>query len=470
MLAKKFVPRALLQQNHQTSLLSDLGELILQLGYSLVNPSFTSTVANVSAERTHFANLFFYHRHKMKFKEQITADRLTTAIQEAFVRSDIYDIRGWGNKINYSPVYGTSYQWVDLPDLRIKYKWIDSQHYDFSSCLMIKPSSSQLTKLKNSNFCLYEINQSIKDVGRFNVMDPTLDENGWLVYPLSDLRCKTRLDFSSFDKMAVTLSNPHEFDGELKVNPNALPLMSDIVLTKLDHMLITARTGFGKTQLALALSAELGWLGNAILYFLDPKHSDLSSLGVFLGSDRYADTTEGINEKIHDLVKLMNDRYANMARKEKEEPDKYLGKNAQQYGYNNVVVFFDEISAHLAASKKCLEDLKQLLMKGRQAGIFLVLILQDPRATGNLPATIKDQTGIRIVLGKVNGTVASLVFGAGIILPDDSRDIGQGYIQIYGGDVKLFDAPLMPHESGELYNLMKNSLIGQKNLDPLKCY
>lgn len=151
-----------------------------------------------------------------------------------------------------------------------------------------------------------------------------------------------------------------------------------------------------------------------------------------------------------------------------KHPRRYVGASADQFGFKPIVIFFDEVSAYLASSKKGINYLKKLLMLGRQASIFCVLILQDPRATNNLPSTIKDQTGIRIALGELNGTLAGLVFGSGVVLPDVPRGIGKGYIQVNGGEVQLFDAPMMPTDSANLYELMKRCLAGQKILDPLQ--
>lgn len=468
MLVKKFVPRALMQQRENTSLIADLGEVALQVGYFFLNLGDVSTVASVNTERAELMNFIFYWKNKMKFHEQIVASKLIVAIQEALVRGEVYDIRGLGTKVMYSQLYGKSYQWVDIPDVRVIYKWIDKNIYDTKSKLIIKPSSSQLTKLQIHNYYLDELNQAVKSVGGFSLMNPILDENGMLNYDLVVSSYNSRLDFSTYDNMAVMLSNPHEFNGELKRNPAALALTSDLVLSKPDHILITSRTGLGKTQLALAIAAESGWLGNTIQYYLDPKHSDLATFGKFLGKGRYADTTEGINNTLHKLVKIMNKRYEVMQEMASKNPEKYVGQTANAYGFSNIMVIFDEVSAHLAADKSCLDDLKQLLMKSRQASISVVLILQDPRASNNLPSTIKDQTGVRIALGEPNGQIASLIFGNGFELPKVPRGIGQGFIQINGGVVQLFDAPEMPNNSKDLYELLKLSLCSQKLLDPLQ--
>lgn len=443
-----------MQQHQQTTLAEDFCEVVGSVGYLLLDPTFSSTVANISMERTLLHDFFFYHRNQMRLKERIIASRLTVAVQETLIRGEVYDLRGIGDKIAYSAVYGTSYSWIDIPNIKVEYH----HNNGIKSYLMICPSSSQFTKLQSHEYYLAELNQGLSSEG-FKVLSPSLEDNGWICYKLLSLDYNPRFDFTNSQRMIAELSS---------LQGGVLPLTKDLILKKLDHMLITARTGYGKTQLSLAISAELGWLDDTILYFLDPKHSDLSTFGRFLGVNRYADTTESIDEKLHALVNLMQKRYKLMRQLSDADPAKYVGGSASDYGFKNIVVVFDEISAHLSASKHCLPDLRRLMMLGRQAGVYLLLILQDPRATGNLPSTIKDQTGIRVALGNLSGTVASLVFGAGTILPAGTRNVGEGYIQLDGGEPMLFEAPVMPDNSRDLYELMKQALKGQELLDPMK--
>lgn len=470
MLVKKFVPRALLQQHRdeKASFLIDIGEVALQMSYFFINPTDVNTVASINTERTELTHWLFYNKNKMKLKEQIKANQITVAVQEALIRNKIFDERGLGEKVGYSHLYGRSYQWIDIPDVRVIYKWKNKMTYDVSSSkVIVRPSSSQFSKLSSHQYYLDELNQAIKTVGNLVLTAPKPDKFGNWNYGLLDLDYNSRLDFSSYSRMLSSL-NEVNFEDKVQNNPDLLFFTKDIKATKLGHMLIVAKTGFGKTQLALGISAELGQKGNTIQYFLDPKHSDLSTFGKFLGKGRYADTTEGINEKLHYLVELMKKRYAIMKKMAEVDSKRYVGKSAGSYGFTNIVIVFDEISAHLAADKSCLKDLKQLTMLGRQAGIFVIVIMQDPRSTNNLPATIKDQTTIKVALGELNGTLASLVFGAGVELPQVPRGIGQGFVQFDGGEVELFEAPQMPSNSSDLYELMKQSLKNQRKLDPLR--
>ena len=85
MLTKKFTPRALLQQKKSASLAADLGEVVLQLGYFFLNPTFKSRIGGVSAEQAWLKRGFNYFKNKMSLKEQIIANKLTVAVQEALL-------------------------------------------------------------------------------------------------------------------------------------------------------------------------------------------------------------------------------------------------------------------------------------------------------------------------------------------------------------------------------------------------
>ncbi len=472
MRVKRFLQNDRLQQAKisNLSLLEDLLGIGAEVGTFLLDPTFHSSIANVSTEKAFLKNFAYYHKEGMTFREMLKASAITVKIQEMLVQNGVISSVGYGKKQEFSYAYGQNFQYCEIPSVKVKFHWLDNK-YDVSSKIALKPNGQQLAILNSNEDYLLEINQTLKEIGGFIVTKPVPDsEEGWISYPLIDLDYNPRLDYSNAENTMVILSNPHEFNGELKRNSFAIPITSDLVLRKPEHMLITAKTGMGKTELAFALAAETSWLGDTILYFLDPKHSDLSLFGQFLGEGRYADTTENIDKSIDELNQLMDKRYKVMKQMAAENPENYVGKTATGYGFNQITIYFDEVSAHLANSKKCLPGLKRLLMLGRQAGITVVLILQDPRATNNLPATLKDNAGIKIALGSLSGTLASLVFGAGVELPDIERHVAQGFIQVDGGEPIAFDAPLMPNNSAELYKLMQNCLIPQKMLNPYDHY
>lgn len=245
MLIKRFVKADRLQQRqNSTDLFQDLLGVVLQVGTFLLDPTFKSTVANVSNEKNFLRNFLFYQKESMTFKEMLTASAITTAIQEAFIANGVLDEVGFGKKQQYSLAYGQNYDFVKIPRVRVKYHW-DINKFDASSKVMLLPSSSQLKILNGHNRYLAELNQAIRQVGGFVLFDGVLNTDGWLEYPLSDLAYNARLDYSTVDKITVTLSNPHEWHGELKENPFAVPITSELVLKKPEHMLITAKTGYG---------------------------------------------------------------------------------------------------------------------------------------------------------------------------------------------------------------------------------
>lgn len=90
MLIKRFVKADCLQQRqNNTDLIQDLLGVVLQVGTFLLDPTFKSTVANISNEKNLLKNFIFYKKEKMKFKEMLTASTITTAIQEALVTNNV---------------------------------------------------------------------------------------------------------------------------------------------------------------------------------------------------------------------------------------------------------------------------------------------------------------------------------------------------------------------------------------------
>lgn len=97
--------------------------------------------------------------------------------------------------------------------------------------------------------------------------------------------------------------------------------------------------------------------------------------------------------------------------------------------------------------------LKQIVLKGRQAGIFVVASTQNIKAD-DLPSTLKDNMMTRITLGRVSSYTYDSLYG------EENKDkhfkyvekdgdtgqkiFGRGYYGIFGGSAREFYAPLLP--------------------------
>ena len=161
MLIKRFVKADRLQQRqNSTDLFQDLLGVVLQVGTFLLDPTFKSTVANVSTEKNFVKNLFFYKKQKMTLKEMWKASAIATVIQEAMVSSSVFDDVGFGKKQQFSLAYSENFDYVQIPEVRVKYHW-NNNRFDPSSKVMFLPSSNQFKILNGHNNYLAEFSQAI---------------------------------------------------------------------------------------------------------------------------------------------------------------------------------------------------------------------------------------------------------------------------------------------------------------------
>lgn len=116
-------------------------------------------------------------------------------------------------------------------------------------------------------------------------------------------------------------------------------------------------------------------------------------------------------------------------------------------------VIADEWSALMAEVnddyKKRLEIMKpliQLILKGRQAGVFVILATQRPD-TEDIDGKLRDQFNVRVSLGKLEAVGYLQIFGkAGEKKNFFNNDVrGRGYIST-GEDPREFYAPLVPKD------------------------
>lgn len=200
---------------------------------------------------------------------------------------------------------------------------------------------------------------------------------------------------------------------------------------KCPHALIAGVTGKGKTYL-LAYLIKIFLLLKADVKIIDPKISDLSHLKRFF-KENVASSPGEIAKILRETVEKMNERY---------EQFKYLvnygfGKDYKDYGYKPMVIIFDEMAAFVASvdsktSKEVNEYMMQIIMKGRQAGIFMILTTQRPDADV-IKTAIRDQLGLRIALGEMTKTGYTMVFGSEFNdLELNSGAPGDGFIMIDG--------------------------------------
>ncbi|MBW7986614.1 AAA family ATPase [Lactobacillus helveticus] len=456
MLVKRFVPRALMQQRQQTTLLDDLLEVVGSVGYLLVDPTFSSAIANVSSERNFWRNLFFYHSKKMRLKEVWTADKLAVALQESLVQNKLFDVRGYGTKVQYSKIYGTSFTWIDIPNIKIKYKW-NLNDFDYTSCVIFKGlSSSVYSKLKAHDFYLSELNQALKKVRNCTMLAPKLNGQGALVYPLVDNASNDRLVFNNVNDVRKLLMPYKNFE---------VPLTSSISYNPANfaNVLLAGKIGGGKTYTCVALACEMALQGYEIS-IIDGKDADLAFLvSSFLPSSRTATTGESALKLLKNYVKDMDSRYTKMKKIRKEQPKGHILTDFRSFHLKPKMLFIDEFASILTQldnkqAKEATYLLKQLVLKNRQSGCFLCLSTQQPNAK-IIDTDVRDNLMLRIFMGEPKTEAKTMVFGSNAELPDPLDGKGVGFVQFAGSDVvQAFRSPTLPTDKMKLYELVKDCM------------
>lgn len=214
------------------------------------------------------------------------------------------------------------------------------------------------------------------------------------------------------------------------------------------HMLITGGTGGGKTYFIFSLI--LAFLKVATIDICDPKKSDLADLEdypAFRGHVFYK-TVDEMSECLKRAWDLMEQRYINI-----KELDNYQsGKNYAYYGLPPHFVIFDEWGAFYSMldyrqKEQVGNYVKQIVLKGRQAGVFLIIATQRPDAE-MFPSGVRDNLGYRVSLGKLSTHGYTMTFG------DEHKNKvfynknlkGRGYIYEGAGTPQEFYAPFVPSD------------------------
>ncbi|HBC4173033.1 TPA: cell division protein FtsK [Staphylococcus aureus] len=215
---------------------------------------------------------------------------------------------------------------------------------------------------------------------------------------------------------------------------------------KAPHALITGVTGGGKTYFLFYMIREL-FKRDAEVRLLDPKVSDLSFMKNVIGAEKVADTKGQIFKQLREANEEMEHRFRMMS----ETKQYQLGSNFRNFDLPPYFVIFDEVTAFTSTlDKKELQEMNDylinIIMKGRQAGVFMFLTAQRPDADV-IKGNVRDQLGLRVSMGNLSADGYRMTFGQTdkAFQPIHESDIGRGYISILGqyNEPILFDAPLM---------------------------
>ena len=247
--------------------------------------------------------------------------------------------------------------------------------------------------------------------------------------------------------------------NEVEVKGSKLQLMKDITWDYIEepHLLIGGGTGGGKTVVLMTIIYALAKIG--FVDICDPKNSDLAGLKripVFHG--RVYTSKEDIIQCFKENVAFMEKRYELMS----NSPKFQAGKNFTHYDMTPKFILVDEWAALMAKidrdyslQSELMEYLSQLVLEGRQAGVFIIFAMQRPDGEF-IKTALRDNFMKRLSVGHLESTGYDMMFGDANKTKefkklDEINGVkvkGRGYIANNGDLAGEFFSPYVPLDQG----------------------
>lgn len=247
--------------------------------------------------------------------------------------------------------------------------------------------------------------------------------------------------------------------NEVEVEGSKLQLMTDVTWDYIEepHLLIGGGTGGGKTVILMTIIYALAKIG--FVDICDPKNSDLAGLKkipVFHG--RVYTSKKDIIQCFKENVAFMEKRYELMS----NSPKFQAGKNFTHYGMTPKFILVDEWAALMAKidrdynlQSELMEYLSQLVLEGRQAGVFIIFAMQRPDGEF-IKTALRDNFMKRLSVGHLESTGYDMMFGDANKTKefkklDEINGVkvkGRGYIANNGDLAGEFFSPYVPLNQG----------------------
>lgn len=297
---------------------------------------------------------------------------------------------------------------------------------------------------------------------RFNKIAPTLGENIESTLGLELDRTNSTVDYFDYillkekDRridLRESISNQHNNSDVINISGNI-----SYRLSKTPHSLIVGGTGSGKSFFILGkIVSYLSLTPQAELYIVDPKKADLSLLRFIGGMEEKVVTEPNqIAKMLREVVEIMEDRY-----KTYFNDISAFGKDYTDFGLSPVILIFDEFSAFIHSvdkklSKEVLDYIFIIVMKGRQAGVQVEILMQRPSAD-DLPTNIRAQMGFKAGLGAMDKIGYNMIFDTNDVDFKTVTEKGGGYIQIDGVHTApvYFETPYIDKEFDFIQEITK---------------
>ena len=255
------------------------------------------------------------------------------------------------------------------------------------------------------------------------------------------------------------------------VKGSKLQLMKDVTWDFIEepHLLIGGGTGGGKTVVLMTIIYALVKIG--FIDICDPKNSDLAGLKkIAVFHNRVFTSKEDIINCFKENVEFMEMRYKLMS----SSPKFQAGKNFKHYDMKPKFILVDEWAALMAKidrdysqQAELMEYLSQLVLEGRQAGVFIIFAMQRPDGEF-IKTALRDNFMKRLSVGHLESTGYDMMFGDANKTKefkklDEINGIrikGRGYIANNGDLAGEFFSPYVPLDEGfsfyEAYSQIPN--------------
>ena len=243
------------------------------------------------------------------------------------------------------------------------------------------------------------------------------------------------------------------------VKGSKLQLMKDVTWDFIEepHLLIGGGTGGGKTVVLMTIIYALAKIG--FIDICDPKNSDLAGLKKIPAfHNRVYTSKEDIINCFKENVEFMEKRYKLMSSSHKFQ----AGKNFTHYDMKPKFILVDEWAALMAKidrdysqQAELMEYLSQLVLEGRQAGVFIIFAMQRPDGEF-IKTALRDNFMKRLSVGHLESTGYDMMFGDAnkskeFKKLDEINGIrvkGRGYIANNGDLAGEFFSPYVPLDEG----------------------
>ena len=252
------------------------------------------------------------------------------------------------------------------------------------------------------------------------------DDNNCYTYEISDSRIDRQLQFDSYVALADYARKHTD-----KYGPYTLFCDKRNRGIKIRSLLLVGITGSGKSYALMGLIAQLlNWPVHPIVYYADPKGSDIAVLGSSLAPERTADDIDGIIDLLHAFYAAMMERKEEM----RGQLSGKLGADFTEWRLPAYIFIMDEYAAFQASisrDKKRREEVEEILrnvvLMGRQLGFFTWICMQKSDS-GDIPTAIRDNLPLKVCLGNAPATTLITIFGRSADLPSRHWGKGQGLI------------------------------------------